>query len=178
MVFLKAFVIITLLFAYGIIKAQDQQSGKMPDKDTTATAAFEKNKGKYSFPVKNYKTYSHCCNGGANAVKQSLFVCGLPSPDMSITCDKGSEAYSIADGKVTKITKIDSYQTVVIIRHGSYLTVYAGLDTTYVKVGETVYPKTKIGLVATRNSETVLEFQLWNGTKALDPVDWLYDKRK
>jgi septal ring factor EnvC (AmiA/AmiB activator) len=89
--------------------------------------------------------------------------------------DQGAEARAIFSGVVTRVMNVPNNNNVVIIRHGEFLTVYSNLDQVYVKIGEKVTTKQKIGTVFTdkADSKTELHFEVWQSKTLLDPELWL-----
>jgi septal ring factor EnvC (AmiA/AmiB activator) len=89
--------------------------------------------------------------------------------------EPGSEARAIFNGVVTRVMNVPSNNNVVIIRHGEFLSVYSNLDQVYVKIGEKVNTKQKIGTVFTNkvDSKTEMHFELWQSKTLLDPETWL-----
>ena len=64
----------------------------------------------------------------------------------------------------------------VIIRHGSYLTVYSNLSDVFVKANQKVDIKEELGTIYSDRSDdnkTVLKFQIWRESTKLDPEEWL-----
>ena len=84
---------------------------------------------------------------------------------------------SVFKGKVSRIFFIKGEGKAVLINHGEYFTVYSGLKTVTVKLGDEVLTKEKIGTVLTDNGEgkTELHFEIWQGYEKLDPSLWLYE---
>ena len=61
----------------------------------------------------------------------------------------------------------------VIIRHGSYYTVYSKLNQVTVSKGQKLKRGQKIGSVATgENGSVELHFELWKDKIKLDPQKW------
>jgi septal ring factor EnvC (AmiA/AmiB activator) len=94
---------------------------------------------------------------------------------INITTEPHSACLSVFQGTVTHILPMPGLNTVVIIRHGEFFSVYSNLTAVTIKKGEQVAAKQKIGTVYTNNSkgETVLKFQLWKGSTKLNPAKWL-----
>ena len=94
---------------------------------------------------------------------------------MDISTESGSEARSVYDGKVTAVISVPGADKAVIIRHGDFLSVYSNLEETYVKKGDKVNTKQKIGKISTdqSDSKTELHFELWQGKSLLNPMLWL-----
>ena len=82
---------------------------------------------------------------------------------------------SVFDGEVTKIIILPNGLKVVIIRHGTYLTVYSNLLDLNVFKGDRVKIKQTIGVLY-ENEETernLIGFQIWNNRNKLNPTQWL-----
>jgi septal ring factor EnvC (AmiA/AmiB activator) len=94
---------------------------------------------------------------------------------IDLLTEEGSEARAIFSGVVTRVINVPNNNNVVIIRHGEFLTVYSNLDQVYVKVGEKVTIKQKIGKIFTNknDSKTELHFEVWQSKTLLDPEEWL-----
>jgi septal ring factor EnvC (AmiA/AmiB activator) len=89
--------------------------------------------------------------------------------------ESGAEARAIFGGVVTRVMNVPNNNNVVIIRHGEFLSVYSNLDQVFVKIGEKVNTKQKIGTVFTNKTEskTELHFEIWQSKTLLNPEDWL-----
>jgi septal ring factor EnvC (AmiA/AmiB activator) len=98
---------------------------------------------------------------------------------IDILTNSGSYARAIFDGVVTRIITVPNYFTVVIIRHGEYLSVYSNLDAVMVSKGDFVKTKQNIGLIHTdkEKTKTELHFELWKGKILLNPLDWIAEPK-
>ena len=88
----------------------------------------------------------------------------------------GSDARAVYDGVVTQCFAIPGNNNAVIVRHGVYRTVYANLTALYVKEGDKLTAKQRIGKVYTddlHGNKTELYFQLWKEKTLLNPEPWL-----
>ncbi|MDD2562593.1 MAG: peptidoglycan DD-metalloendopeptidase family protein [Salinivirgaceae bacterium] len=94
---------------------------------------------------------------------------------IDISTAKGSAVRSVFNGTVRNVFIIPGMNKVVIVRHGSYLSVYSNLIDVYVKAGEDIKTKQVIGiLAANENSDvSILKFQIWKENVKLDPQKWL-----
>lgn len=93
---------------------------------------------------------------------------------VDITTTNGSSARAVFDGVVTSIMTLPTYNNVVIIRHGEFLTVYSNLGQLMVKEGDKVTTKQKIGVIEMNdNGKTVLHFELWKGKALQNPESWI-----
>ena len=77
----------------------------------------------------------------------------------------------------TSIFRLDGFQNIVIIRHGEYLTVYAGIQTLAVKKGQEVTAGQDLGVIYADPAETpqeaVLHFEVRREKEKLNPADWI-----
>ncbi|NTV84365.1 MAG: peptidoglycan DD-metalloendopeptidase family protein, partial [Bacteroidales bacterium] len=94
---------------------------------------------------------------------------------IDIMTESGTEARAIFSGVVTRVMNVPNNNNVIIIRHGEFLSVYSNLDQVYVKIGEKVSTKQKIGTVFTNktDSKTELHFEVWQSKTLLNPEVWL-----
>jgi len=94
---------------------------------------------------------------------------------IDILTESGTEARAIFSGVVTRVMNVPNNNNVIIIRHGEFLSVYSNLDQVYVKIGEKVNTKQKIGTVFTNktDSKTELHFEVWQSKTLLNPEIWL-----
>lgn len=94
---------------------------------------------------------------------------------IDLLTQEGAEARAIFTGVVTRVMNVPNNNNVVIIRHGEFLTVYSNLDEVYVKIGEQVTVKQKIGKIFTnkQDSKTELHFEVWQSKTLLNPEEWL-----
>lgn len=87
---------------------------------------------------------------------------------------KGANSRSVFSGEVFKIQSIPGGNMAIMISHGDYFTIYTNLEQVYVKVGDKVNARQNLGKVyIDDNGNTLAGFQIWKGTKKLDPALWL-----
>lgn len=138
--------------------------------DSKLSANFESNKGKLPWPVasgvvtKKYGKTAH--------PTQSKVV--IVNNGIDITTEQGSVALCVFDGQVSTIFNTGS-TNVVMVRHGTYFTLYANLDKVYVKTGDKVKIGEKLGVIHTNASDnaTTLHFEVWNDKNNTNPEQWL-----
>ena len=62
----------------------------------------------------------------------------------------------------------------MMVRHGSYISVYSGLSSVSVRKGQSVRTRDTLGAVAQDvDGRYVLQFQLRNGSAHLNPEHWV-----
>lgn len=93
---------------------------------------------------------------------------------IDISTSSGATARAIFDGEVTSTMTLPNYNNVIIIRHGEFLTVYSNLGQIYVKKGDKVTTKQKLGVIETDDTgKTKLHFELWKGKILQNPEGWI-----
>lgn len=94
---------------------------------------------------------------------------------IDLMTQEGAEARAVFSGVVTRVMNVPNNNNVVIIRHGEFLSVYSNLDEVYVKIGEKVSVKQKIGKIFTnrQDGKTELHFEVWQSKTLLNPEEWL-----
>ena len=96
---------------------------------------------------------------------------------INIATNENAIIRAVFNGKVSRIFFIKGEGRAVLINHGEYFTVYSGLKTVSIKLGDEVLTKEKIGTVLTDKSDnkTELHFEIWQGYDKLNPSLWLYE---
>jgi septal ring factor EnvC (AmiA/AmiB activator) len=93
---------------------------------------------------------------------------------IDITTSSGATARAIFEGEVTSIMSLPTYNNVIIIKHGEFLTVYSNIGQVYVKKGDKVTTRQKIGTIDTDDSgKTKIHFELWKGKILQNPEAWI-----
>jgi septal ring factor EnvC (AmiA/AmiB activator) len=118
---------------------------------------FEKNKGALPWPVSAGVITSHF---GKHA-HPSLAQVTVNNNGVDFTTDKNASALTVFSGKVTSIFSIPGAGQNIIVTHGSYKTVYSGLETVSVKIGDSVSAKQKLGTVMYDGEDYTLHFEVW-----------------
>lgn len=93
---------------------------------------------------------------------------------VKIATRKGATVRAVFDGVVSRVISIQGGNKAVMISHGNYFTVYNNLSTVNVSQGQKVNTKQTIGTVFTDpDNNTILDFQVWNGTSKQNPASWI-----
>ena len=96
---------------------------------------------------------------------------------IDIQTGAGEAVRSCFDGKVLTIASIAGMNTIVMIQHGDFFTVYAKLRSVNVHEGQRVSAREVIGTVATDSEGTSeVQFQVWHNSANLNPESWLGHK--
>lgn len=144
---------------------------KVDSEDRRLSSVFEKNKGILPVPITGpYVVVGHY---GQYQVK-GLRNVKLDNKGMDIKGKAGANARAIFDGEVSAVFQYNGL-TNVLVRHGSYISVYCNLSTVRVKKGSQVRARDVLGEVHTNaDGETILHFQLRKETVKLNPELWIH----
>lgn len=133
---------------------------------------FALNKGKLPWPLQKGLITDHFGEHPDLVLKHVI----KRNAGIDIATQSGAKARAVFKGEVTKVLAIPGGNMAIILRHGSYLTVYSNLANVSVQVGQKVDTKQDIGTVFTDrddDNKTVLKFQLWYENNKLDPEKWI-----
>ncbi len=138
--------------------------------DARLTGSFASNQGRLPMPITgNYTISSHFGAYNVNGLNGVT----LDNKGINLTAPAGAQARCVFDGEVTAIFSMGG-MTNVIVRHGSYITVYCNLSEVSVRQGQRVSTRQTIGNVARDASgNCTLHFQLRHETQKLNPERWL-----
>ena len=144
---------------------------KVDSEDRRLSSNFEKNKGILPVPITGpYVVVGHY---GQYQVK-GLRNVKLDNKGMDIKGKSGANAHAIFDGEVSAVFQYNGL-TNVLVRHGSYISVYCNLSTVRVKKGSLVRARDVLGEIHTNaEGETILHFQLRKETVKLNPELWIH----
>lgn len=139
----------------------------------TLSSNFEGNKGKLPYPV----------SGKCRIVSKfgrhkhpDLQYIEINNNGIDIELLSSNEARVIFDGTVSAIFQQPGYNSIVMVRHGSYITVYANLESLNVKPGDTVKALQSLGTVFSdpdNENRCILHFEVRKETQKLDPQAWI-----
>lgn len=144
-----------------------------PGEVSAMTGGFEANKGRLPVPVNaSYTIYS---TFGTNT-HPDLSQVKTQNTGIDLETKAGASARAVFAGEVSYIFSMEGFSTVVIVRHGSYLTVYGGLNALKVKKGAKVSAGDILGAIAPNPDEGgryLLHFEVRHETKKLNPLEWI-----
>ncbi|MGM9655896.1 MAG: murein hydrolase activator EnvC family protein [Alloprevotella sp.] len=138
--------------------------------DRAVNGSFQANKGRLPMPITG--SYFISAHYGQYNV-EGLRGVQLDNKGINITGHPGAQARSVFAGEVTAIFSLGGMQN-VIVRHGSYMSVYCNLASCAVKRGQKVSARQLLGRVAADASgNCTLHFQLRREREKLNPEPWL-----
>ena len=133
--------------------------------DRRISGSFERNKGRLPIPITGpYRIVTRFGQYSPTGTKVTL-----DSKGISLQGQGDANVRSIFDGEVSYVANIGG-QTVVLVRHGSYISVYCNLASVNVHRGQKVNIRQSLGKVGQDN---ILQFQLRHETTKLNPESWL-----
>lgn len=95
-------------------------------------------------------------------------------PGLDFLAPPGTPVRAVAQGRVAFSDRYGSYGRLVILDHGEgYFTVYGGLGSVDVRVGDVVSRGARIADVGADHRPSALFFEVRNGTRTLDAVSWI-----
>jgi len=152
------------------LELEAQRKRDLTAAEMRIAGAFEQNKGLLPWPVESDKAVITSPFGtvedesGGTITNQGIYLAVPP----------GAEVRVIFGGKVTAVTTLPLQGKVVIVQHGTYRTVYAGLEETYVQPGQQVSILTPIGRMPRTSGEPPqLYFLIYHGKMPQNPIQWI-----
>lgn len=140
--------------------------------DSRLPGSFAGNRGKLPVPITGpYLIIGHY--GQYNV--EGLRHIRLDNKGIDIQGQPGAQARAVFQGKVAAVFRLNGLFN-VLVRHGSYISVYCNLASTVVKTNDEVATGQLLGPVfsdAAKDGHTVLHFQLRKEKEKLDPEPWL-----
>ena len=147
-------------------RKSDELIYKMDSEDRRISGSFESNRGRLPMPVTGgYRIVSHFGQYNVEGLKGVR----LDNKGINIQGQPGAQARSIFDGEVSAVFNYGG-TTGVMVRHGSYISVYCNLSSVSVHRGQKVSTRQVLGTIGQDN---ILQFQLRREKGKLNPEAWL-----
>lgn len=138
--------------------------------DRQLSGSFEQNKGRLPVPITGQ--YMVGSRFGLYTVPGMKNV-QLDNKGTNYVGRPGARARAVFDGVVTSVFQFGGSRN-VLVRHGSYISVYCNLSSTIVTKGQKVKSRDILGTVANDgNGNCTLHFQLRKETLKLNPEAWI-----
>ena len=163
-------------------KADKGKSRKNTDRDVSSAAdsrwltsadrqlngSLEQNKGRLPVPITG--PYRVARRFGMNQVAAGIM---LDNKGINYMGQEGARARAIFEGEVSAVFQLGEMKN-VLVRHGSYISVYCNLSSSIVQRGQKVKARDIIGTVARdEQGQYILHFQLRRETHKLNPEQWI-----
>lgn len=134
------------------------------------SSSFEENKNKLPWPVSTGFISQKFGRQNHPVLKGIV----MQNDGVNIQTRQNEKVKSVFDGEVRSVAFIPPFGNTVIINHGEYYSVYAGLKEVYVKTGQKVSTNQEIGqIISNKEGISELRFQIRKQFTALDPQAWL-----
>lgn len=134
------------------------------------TSSFEERKNQLNWPVasgfisKKFGTQPH----------PVLKRIKTENNGVDIQTNEQEAVRSVFEGEVKMVGYLQGMNNFVMVKHGSYFTVYSRLKSVSVQKGQTISAMDEIGKVFTDSDGiSELHFEVWKNTTKLDPEKWL-----
>lgn len=148
------------------VREDVQEISLMTSVDRKLSGSFEANRGRLPMPITGaYRVVSHFGQYNVEGLKGVK----LDNKGINILGQPGARARSIYDGEVSAVFGF-SGSMVVMVRHGSYISVYCNLSSVSVSRGQKVSTRQALGTVGRDN---ILQFQLRHNMSKLNPESWI-----
>jgi septal ring factor EnvC (AmiA/AmiB activator) len=134
---------------------------------------FAGNKGRLPWPVARGFVAQHFGRHAHPVLKHVV----VENRGVDIQTATNEPVRSVFAGRVLTVAQVPGMNTIVMIQHGEYFTVYARLRSVSVHEGQQVDARETIGSAATDADGTaVVQFQVWRNSANLNPEGWLGHK--
>ena len=152
-------------------QAKEQSKTALTKEQQLVAGNFEQNKGRLPWPVEKgfisgqFGKHQHPVYKDVTIDNKGIYL----------QTTAGAGARAVFEGEVTSCFLM-SGSYAVIVAHGNYRTVYAGLSRLNVKQGDKVTAKQKLGTIYSdpeQDNKTELFFQVWKDKTIQNPSLWL-----
>ncbi len=153
--------------------ATSQPDTPKPSIEQGPTYDFERNKGRMPYPVLGkYRVV-----GKFGRQKHPQFP-NIQTDNSGIDIEllSSGSAIAIFEGTVSAIFRQPGYNTIVMVRHGEYLSIYANLSSISVRTGDKVKANQVIGTVYANpedDNRRIMHFEVRKETTKLNPQHWV-----
>jgi len=140
----------------------------LTSEDRKLNGNLEQNKGRLPVPITG--PYRIARRFGLNRIAAGVT---LDNKGTNYQGQAGARARAIFDGEVSAVFQLGSLKN-ILVRHGSYISVYCNLSSTIVQRGQKVKARDILGTVADDGQGNyILHFQLRKEAAKLNPEAWI-----
>lgn len=154
-------------------KPEPRSTAPVHAAESPLSGDFETNKGKLPIPIDHTAIVTGTFGRHTHSTYSKVT---LQNNGMDFETKPGASARAVFDGTVSAVVVMEGFQNVVLIRHGEYLSVYAGLSDLRVRKGMKVKSGDLIGTIFSDprdNNRTRLHFEIRHEKEKLNPQEWL-----
>lgn len=151
-------------------KSQASSGSWLTAEDKRLEGTFVQNKGRLPVPITGqYRISGHFGRYNVPGLKNVT----LDNKGVNYVGKSGARARCVFDGEVSSVFQFSGTKN-VLVRHGSYISVYCNLSSVIVAKGQKLKARDIIGTIASDDSgNCVLHFQLRKETTKLNPEAWI-----
>ena len=157
-------------------RAKNKGVFKLTPEAKLVSSQFEKNRGNLPWPVERgiiTSTFGEHPHPTIPGLK-------IKNNGIDISTNKDATVRAVFAGEVISVIVISGAGKTVMVQHGGYYTTYSNLKEVFVKKGDKVATKTKIGNLLT-DKKTVAHFEIWKvsgagGMAKENPALWIYQR--
>ncbi len=133
------------------------------------TGSFQQNQGGLPWPVPG------AVSEPFGTITNPVYGTQTPNPGVFIETSPQAEVRAIFEGEIVNIDAMPDLGTIILVRHGTYLTLYGNFSMLYAGEGDYVQAGQVIGRAGTENEPrgAGLFFALFKDGQAVDPETWL-----
>jgi septal ring factor EnvC (AmiA/AmiB activator) len=158
-------------------EARERAAKKAPaartEESLALSASFEENRARLPWPASGF--VSQHFGRQNHPVLRGIVI---QNDGINIQTKRDEKVKCVFNGKVTRVAVTEGIGKSVIVNHGDYFTVYAGLREVYVTPGQNVNTQQEIGLLNTNfEGFSELRFRIYKSSQPLDPQLWLSGSR-
>ncbi|MEM1320696.1 MAG: peptidoglycan DD-metalloendopeptidase family protein [Bacteroidota bacterium] len=138
------------------------------------TGSFSSNRGTLPWPVSNGVVTRYF----GKQQHPSLKKITITNNGIDIRTDPDAKVKAVFEGEVVGTQFIPGYNHMLILKHGSYYTVYSNLKNVQVRKGDQVKMRQPLGEVSvdSKTNKSEVHFELWRDKVRLNPLDWIIQK--
>lgn len=156
-----------------IIREEIERARRAETATSEATAKlsidFAQNKKKLPWPVAGFVVQKF--GKQEHPVFKNVII---DSHSITIQTKQSEKVKTVFNGEIARVAFVPLLGNTVIINHGDYFSVYAGLKEVFVKQGQKVTTNQEIGSILTnKDGISELKFEIRKSAAALDPQQWL-----
>jgi len=148
-------------------KKKANEAWSVSSEDRKLSGNFASNRGRFPMPITG--PYQIVNTFGQSKVEGLKGTTMRELKGINIKGKPGANARCIFDGEVSGVAGYAG-SMIVIVRHGSYLSVYCNLSSVSVTRGQKVSARQALGTVGV---DGIMQFQLRNGLSPMNPLSWL-----
>ena len=153
------------------IKKGSTETMPLTPQEQALSNDFAANMGKLPWPVVKGHIVSQFGQHPHPVLKGVI----IENNGIDIKTEKGADARAVFAGQVVSVFYLPTLHNCVMVKHGQYFTIYAGIETVTVKANDNVTTKQVLGKLYTDKAEdiTKMHIEFWKGKDKMNPETWL-----